>query len=176
MNKKKNLLMCLSFLIGMYAAQCQVVPDQNKYYKIVNKGTGRVLFIEQPELSFLYPTLIAEVRLDAVGKDDNKPGWKFNKLSTSAPVFNIQFKNSSKNIDLPHGNKDIGIEFIIHDETAGDNQKFILISTCEPNTFYISSKESGLLMEVNEKNTSFRVTQEGFTGADTQKWILVELK
>ena len=170
---KKSLLALiysLAFFVGGYS---QKLPDQNNFYSLTNKGTHEIL-----NTNFHYAS--SRGRLNGAGELAIPQRWKFIKINTDGFLYFIQKQNTDSTLDIEFNSCSIGGTLILYSTKAADNEKFYMIPTGEPDTFYISSLSSGLVIDWKKKacrkgsivTKLLVLTQQGFNGSDSQKWIL----
>lgn len=176
--KKKLVLLfyCALNFCFLTKAHGQALPDQNNFYTIINKATHEYLLGEKQNL-FLNTRLISQAQPGGAGTPTIIQHWRFIKVNTNGVLYYIQIKNSDSVLDIPRENRIIGTPIILHSLNNQENEQFYLIATGDHDTFYISSLSSGYLLDgtrVTAENGKLNIiTQTGFNGSDSQKWILV---
>ena len=175
---KKHLLLLVVFaLTGAFSKSfCQPLPDENKFYSIVNKATNQILVLQKEFLPGIYPELSSKIQPPQSGTRIILQTWKFVRIGSSGFLYFIQMKGSDNTIDIPEATHNIGSHIILHKLNDADNQKFFMVSTGEPNTFYISSFSSGLVLDgtLSPQGTAHVnfIKQMGLNGSDNQKWLI----
>lgn len=182
-------IVCLAFPTISVA---QELPDANKHYVIANRATSQVLAYrtdaERRDIKEAGPFLITEARQSTTSPGVGRELWRFTRVTTEEGLFLIQILNSELNIDANQTGGDvalrigykvneIGANLRLHQMSGAPSQKFYLIPTGVPDTYYLSSLTNGLVLDGNdgkgENGKPNLVELKGLTGKSSQKWKLI---
>ena len=174
--KRSFILLSALFAINCFSQNCfsQALPDENRFYVLVNKGTQSVLGLGGRED---FPTGFGPFLSGDPNTISKRQPFKFIKLNSHDLIYFIQKQNSDSTIDIPSRSY-LAHRIIIHKLNNQENQQFILVPTGDGISFYIASVASGFLIdettEQQKVGTHFLniVKDKGFTGKNEQKWIL----
>jgi hypothetical protein len=174
------IILFVTYTCSIYG---QAKIDENKVYKIVNKDTKEILYGEN-----------LETKPDNIGTKDffktryQEAGWKFIKVNNlefpNNPTYIIYNPYYNCCIDIPHGTDATSAKLICHTVKNVINQYFKLVYT--ENSFYIVSMDNGYVLdgvkekkEIKEQSNQQIIhnylQQQKLNGADTQKWLLIEM-
>ncbi len=135
----------------------------NKYFKIIQTSTGKVLSLENGALGDGVRTFMEDP------SDSDIQVWKFSPGGNG--LYQPINKKSKRSFDLPNGVKDPGVLLIQYGITLGDHQ-FIRPIQNEDGTYLLQFKHSDLYLTVTEEGF---ISQEELLSDDTQIFTLEEV-
>jgi len=136
-------------------------PLGNKYYLIINKGTGKALAVKGGSKDNN-----GEIVVEAQNKENPAQIWGLGVAGDS--VYRLTNKNSGKSADVPAQSTDVGIALIQYTPNGGLNQSFLFTQNAD-GTYTLTAMHSKLVLDVQNDI----VIQTSQTNSDTQKWELV---
>lgn len=137
--------------------------DQNKWYRVVCKNSGRVLDVEGGGGNS------ARIQIyDWLG--GNNQQWKLEPVGNG--FYKIIAKHNGKVLDVEMAGKNNGDKVQLYDWNQGEHQQFKLDPT-EDGYFKIVARHSGKVLDVEgygKENTSKIQQWDSLKGGDNQDW------